>query len=40
MLNYDIDIVTLEPDQNAISFDDSMNDIKQLVNNTYYIKAD
>lgn len=39
-LNYDIDIVTLEPDQNAISFDDSMNDIKQLVNNTYYIKAD
>lgn len=39
-LNYDIDIMTLEPDQNAIGFDDSMNDIRQLVKNTYYIKAD
>lgn len=39
-LDYDIDIITLEPDQNAISFDDSMNDIKQLVKNTFYIKVD
>lgn len=38
-LKHDIDIMTLEPDHNAVSFDDSMNDINRLVKNTYYIKV-
>src|SRR5690554_4005884 len=38
-LKHDIDIMTLEPDHNAFSFDDSMNDINRLVKNTYYIKV-
>jgi len=39
-LGHDVDTMTLEPDRDAISFDDSMNDIKSLVNHTYYIGVD
>lgn len=39
-LGHDVDTMTLEPDRDAISFDDSMNDVKSLVNHTYYIGVD
>lgn len=37
-LGHDIDILTLEPYESAILYDDSMNDILPLINKRYYIK--
>lgn len=37
-LGHDIDIMTLRPDENAIGFDENMNDISQLIRQTYYIE--
>lgn len=39
-MGHSIDIMTLKPSQNSISFDKSMNDINQLVNESYYIEVD
>lgn len=36
-LGHSIDTLTLRPDEVSISYDESMNDIKQLVTNSYYI---
>jgi hypothetical protein len=36
-IGHEVDIMTLEPDHNSISFDESMNDINKLVKDTYYI---
>lgn len=37
-LGCDIDIMTLKPSENSISYDDSMNDIKTLINKAYYLE--
>jgi hypothetical protein len=39
-LGHDVDIMTLQPNQNSISYDNSMNDIENLVKHSYYIQID
>lgn len=39
-LGHSVDILTLKPNQNTISFDESMNDIQSLINKYYYIELD
>lgn len=36
-LGHEVDTLTLMPNKDAISYDDSINDIKGLINNSYYI---
>jgi hypothetical protein len=39
-IGHNVDILTLQPDQRAISYDNSMNDISELISNAYYIEID
>ncbi|WP_346920347.1 hypothetical protein [Clostridium sp. UBA7339] len=39
-IGHDIDIMTLRPNQNTISYDDTINDINKVVRHSYYIDID
>ncbi|WP_079506608.1 hypothetical protein [Mesobacillus jeotgali] len=39
-IGHEVDILTLRPDPNSFSFDDSINDIKDVIKDAYYIDID